>query len=427
MKKTAAALTLTILMLSATFSMSPVQGDLWTTPKDIVPATGRVLFRDPILSGDGTRIAFYAHMIASNNYSIAVVDWNGSGLRPLHEDALALFGPSAVGLSYPSISQDGEKVVFSSLRFVFDSLSYSGEDYCDIILATVNGTEDIVASNLDYYYDYRPNISADGDRIAFLVSISLLYVVNSDGTGLLKLSENALFSPGLSGDGGKVAFFSGKGYRNAPESLYPAKADVFIINSDGTELTKIMSGLTLPTDPYYGNVVPDGPSISGDGSKIVFSDSADGDSEIFLINADGSGLRQLTNNSVSDLHPAISADGSRIVFISRRASALPYMFDVFVVNSDGTGLAKITANTSLISWLSGWDYASISGDGRRVIFSVTGERICGSELEASFSVGSPSQGFGILLNAAAASLAGFVIIGMILQAHFKKRQKDRNP
>lgn len=62
-------------------------------------------------------------------------------------------------------------------------------------------------------------------------------------------------------------------------------------------------------------------SLTGSSSgaeKIAFHSNRDGSTQIYIMNADGSGLRRLTNNSASDVGPAISPDGARIAFVSNR-------------------------------------------------------------------------------------------------------------
>lgn len=76
-------------------------------------------------------------------------------------------------------------------------------------------------------------------------------------------------------------------------------------------------------------------SLHPEGRELAFSQrvggEADEDEEIFTIGTDGRGLRRLTENSLWDLYPVWSPDGSRIAFLSRRAQTL----GVFVMSSAG--------------------------------------------------------------------------------------------
>jgi TolB protein len=91
--------------------------------------------------------------------------------------------------------------------------------------------------------------------------------------------------------------------------------EIFVINSDG-------SGLTQLTSNDIGDTYP---SISGDGKKVAFQQSFDNCTEIFVINSDSSGLTQLTSNNVNDQYPSISNRGDKVVFESNG--------DIFLVSN----------------------------------------------------------------------------------------------
>ena len=75
------------------------------------------------------------------------------------------------------------------------------------------------------------------------------------------------------------------------------------------------------------------PAWSPDGRKIAFASERDGNSEIYLMNADGSGQRSLTRNLAYDGDPAWSPDGQKITFVSNRDGR----YAVYVMNADGSG------------------------------------------------------------------------------------------
>jgi Tol biopolymer transport system component len=92
------------------------------------------------------------------------------------------------------------------------------------------------------------------------------------------------------------------------------------------------------------------------GDQFAFSNGASGaldpGSDVFAIGVDGTGLRQLTSNSYSDLYPCYSPDDSQIAFLSMRGSTL----DIYVMNSDGTGeklLYDSGSHDADINWGSG--------------------------------------------------------------------------
>lgn len=103
------------------------------------------------------------------------------------------------------------------------------------------------------------------------------------------------------------------------------------------------------------------PALSPDGSKIAYQTNKDGNYEIYVMNADGTGQKRLTNNTADDRRPSFSPDGSRIVFDSTRENA-DGSRDVWVMCADGTGALRVTYHP-------GDDTdASFSPDGRTVIY-----------------------------------------------------------
>jgi TolB protein len=74
------------------------------------------------------------------------------------------------------------------------------------------------------------------------------------------------------------------------------------------------------------------------GNRIAFYSDRDGDSEIFVMDADGTHVEQLTDHDHWNTSPAWSLDGKRIAFISHRGGHL----DIFVMDADGTNLQQLT-------------------------------------------------------------------------------------
>ncbi len=91
---------------------------------------------------------------------------------------------------------------------------------------------------------------------------------------------------------------------------------------------------------------------------LAFQSNADGDYELYHINADGSARVQLTDNSSNDVHPAWSPDGLRLLFASDRDGNQ----EIYVMDADGTHVRRLTTNTS-DEWAPAW-----SPDGAQIAY-----------------------------------------------------------
>ncbi|HLV59968.1 MAG TPA: Tol-Pal system beta propeller repeat protein TolB [Fredinandcohnia sp.] len=81
-----------------------------------------------------------------------------------------------------------------------------------------------------------------------------------------------------------------------------------------------------------------GAAWSPDGTKIAFTMSRDGNPDIYVVNADGSGLRRLTREPSTEASPCWSPDGKRIAFVSDRHGTP----QIFVMDADGGNVERIT-------------------------------------------------------------------------------------
>lgn len=141
----------------------------------------------------------------------------------------------------------------------------------------------------------------------------------------------------------------GRATRVAFASDRDGDSEIFVINADGSNLTQLTNN----------TADDDKPSWSKDGRRIAFESNVDGDYEIFVMDADGSNLTQLTNNNFDDYGPSFSPDGSQIAYHSTQTGNI----DIYVMNADGSSAERITSNVTAIDRSPSW-----SPDGSQLIY-----------------------------------------------------------
>ena len=162
------------------------------------------------------------------------------------------------------------------------------------------------------------------------------------GSGIVQLTDHAYSKgifPSWSPDGRRIAF----------ESSRDGDWDIYVMNADGKDIMQITDDDAWDTSPSW----------SPDGRRIAFVSRRDGDFDIYVMNADGSGVVQLTDDDAGDGGPSWSPDGRRIAFTSDRDGDR----DIYVMNADGSDVVQLTDGSS-DNWVGSW-----SPDGRRIAFT----------------------------------------------------------
>jgi len=170
--------------------------------------------------------------------------------------------------------------------------------------------------------------SPNGTQIAFGRDGDV-FVMNIDGSDLKQLTNNAAldFPTGWSPDGKQILF----------QSERDGNRELYVMNVDGSAVTRLTNDPASDEGDHAG--------WSPDGKQIVFSSRrADGNLHIFVMNTDRSGVRQVTPaGPYDDDDPYWAPDGKKIAFQSTRDGDE----DIYVVNADGTGLVQLTNNDML--------------------------------------------------------------------------------
>jgi Tol biopolymer transport system component len=202
--------------------------------------------------------------------------------------------------------------------------------------------------------DRFPAWSADGSTVAFESSSAVdldIWAADADGSNLRNLSNDPSgpdLSPAWSPDGTRLAFW---------KQNFDGTGSIWVMDADGSNQVEL-----TPETSVYSH-----PAWSPDGALIAFVSNRSGGNELYVMRPDGSGKRRLTfsANSQED-HPNWSPDGTMLAFEACPGDSWPCVgsanTEVFVINRDGTGRARLTDDPT-IDGNPAW-----SPDGTEIVF-----------------------------------------------------------
>ena len=289
---------------------------------------------------DGSQLIYQARKPGAECDQIYVLDPESGDTRMVSTGE----GRTTCSYFYPS----GNEILYSSTHH-HNAACPPNPDFSMGYVWPVYETYDVFASNLDGSglrqltteegYDAEATFSPAGDRIVFTSARDgdlELYSMAPDGSDVIRLTDRPGYDGGAfySPDGSKIiwrAHYPGEGpeledYRRLLSQglLRPGELEIYIMDADGSDQRQLTQLGGANFAPYWH------PS----GEKIVFSSNhhdPDGrDFEIYMINLDGSGLTRITYSEGFDGFPVFSPDGQHLVFGSNRNNGGTSDTNVFI-------------------------------------------------------------------------------------------------
>lgn len=243
---------------------------------------------------------------------ICVVNADGSGYRRLTKE-------DDVRHYYPSVAPDGQSVVYSA--YSKDTKHY---EIYELNLVT-NETRVLTFAFGDLN---APEISPDGKTIVFTrfyidPEKPTTWLMDRDGTNLRQVADIRAWDPTWSPDGSAILFAS------QVDNL----SQLFIVNVDGTGLHQV------------GNF-PDlrGRNDWSTQNLIVTYSGKTWERELYIMNSDGSGQRQISPIGGNSQGPSFSPDGKWIAFTSYFDRYEVHGCEIYIMRVDGTDLRRLTDN-----------------------------------------------------------------------------------
>jgi len=237
----------------------------------------------------------------------------------------AYFLPDNKSIVYASTHLGGEECPDAPLRKEGKYVWPIYSSY-DIFVADLEGniTKQLTTEK---GYDAEATVSPKGDKIVFTSDRSgdlELYTMNIDGSDVKQITNElgydggAFFSP----DGTKLIFRSSrpktekeiKEYKDllAEGLVMPTEMELYICNADGSELRQLTNLGNANWSPFFH------PS----GEKILFSSNFEAERgfpfNLYMIDLDGKNLTRITHGETFDAFPVFSNDGTKLIFSSNR-------------------------------------------------------------------------------------------------------------
>lgn len=207
----------------------------------------------------------------------------------------------------------------------------------DIFVATPNGTI-VKQLTTEEGYDAEATVSPTGDKIVFTSTRSgdiELYSCNIDGSNVQQLTDMPGYDGGAfySLDGKQIVFRASRPtgqklqeYRDLLKKglIRPSKLEIYVMDADGGNVKQVTNNGAANFAPFF----------HPDGKRIIFASNV-GDPQgrnfdLYIINVDGTNLKRITTHEQFDGFPMFTRDGKHLVFCSNRNNENPGETNVFI-------------------------------------------------------------------------------------------------
>jgi Tol biopolymer transport system component len=209
----------------------------------------------------------------------------------------------------------------------------------DVFVSDVDGSN-LTRLTDNPRYDAEPTLSRDGEWIVFTSMREGdldIYKMRTDGSELTRLTDTPGYDGGpfFSYDGTKIIYRASHpegetldDYERllAQDMIRPSQLDIWIMDADGGNKRQI-------TDNGAANF---GPYLFPSGDRLIFSSNLGSDSgrefDLWAIDVDGTNLEQITHTGDFDGFPMFNSDGTKLIFASNRGNELPRETNLFIAD-----------------------------------------------------------------------------------------------
>lgn len=269
---------------------------------------------------------------------------------------------------YPTLSPEGKTILFQSDRTGHSEVYTMNMDGTNLKQLTFNNAN-----------DDSPAWSPDGKKIVFTSERDgdpEIYIMDPDGKNQKRLTSTPGDDshPKFSPDGLRIVFNSARTTPDLKADWGKQHIEIFTMKTDGSDVKQVTTFKTLTTYP----------SMSPDGTKFLYRKVTNTcgfnwdlstslrNSEVFVMNVDGTGEINVSNNAAFDGWPVWTPDG-RVVFASNRGG-VPSRSALYIVQADGSKLQIITDPKF------SYNQHSVSPDGKWILAERNAESFAGIDI-----------------------------------------------